>query len=362
MSFADIRDQEVAVRLLRNLILRNRIPNGLLFWGPGGVGKRFAALELAKAINCRESKADACGRCLSCRKIDHGNHPDIRQLAPSGKTRLIVKEDMDEVNEFAALRPFESEWRIFILYDADRINFAAQNHFLKTLEEPPGRSLFILVSEYPRMLLPTIRSRCQLIRFRALRRETIAELLKRQRDLPDEVADSVAVLAEGQMSRALELVDSEKRQIALSLAERLAGGADPVLLAEEFVAFLEDRRKQIEADLKAESANAKLDEGSRAELELLKEGRLAQQAAVVKRDLMEYLYLLETWYRDEMVVAATGDTSRVWNKDRGARLKAGVSGDAPAKVAAIERTRYYLDRFVNEERVFRDLFFTLAAP
>ncbi|GMU91644.1 MAG: hypothetical protein AMXMBFR4_07020 [Candidatus Hydrogenedentota bacterium] len=362
MSFADIRDQEVAVRLLRNLILRNRIPNGLLFWGPGGVGKRSAALELAKAINCRQSKADACGRCLSCRKIAHGNHPDIKQLAPSGKTRLIAKKDIEEINEFAALRPFESEWRIFILHDAERMNLPAQNHFLKTLEEPPGRSLFILMSEYPRMLLPTIRSRCQLIRFRALRRETVSELLQNQRDLPDEVADSVAVLAEGQMSRALDLVDSEKRQVVFSLVERIAGGEDPVLLAEEFAAFLEGRRKQIEADLKAESAHAKLDEGNREEWDRLKEVRIAQQAAVVKRDLMDYLYLLETWYRDEMVVAATGDTSRVWNKDRDARLKARGSGDAPAKVAAIERTRYYLDRFVNEERVFRDLFFTLAEP
>jgi hypothetical protein len=133
-------------------------------------------------------------------------------------------------------------------------------------------------------------------------------------------------------------------------------------LAEEFAKFIEARRKQIEADLKAEAPNIRLDEASAAELERVKEIRLAQQAAVAKRELMEYLYLLETWYRDEMVVAATGDTKGVWNRDQDARLKARVSANAPAKVAAIEKTRYYLERFVNEERVFRDLFFALAAP
>ena len=361
MSFSDIRDQEIAIRLLRNLLEQDRIPNGLLFWGPGGVGKRLAALEFAKALNCKEGRFDACGQCISCRKIEHGNHPDIRVLAPKDKSRLIKRDEIDDVNEFAALRPFESQWRIFILHDAERMNVTAQNHFLKTLEEPPGRSLFILMSEYPRMLLATIRSRCQLVRFRSLRRETVSELLRRDRDLPVELADSIAEIAEGQMSRALDLVDSEKRQVALSLAERLGAGEDPVVLAEEFSAFLDEQRKQIEASVKAESAAESFDDASKGEAERVKEERLALLAATVRRDIVEYLYLLQTWYRDELVVGATGATDRIWNKDCKDRVGKARGSSAVAKIAAIEQARVNLDRFIPEERVFRDLFFALAA-
>lgn len=361
MSFAGIRDQETAVRFVRNILSADRIPNGLLFYGPGGVGKRLTALELAKAVNCRERSGDACDTCLPCRKVMSGNHPDIRQVSPSEKTRLIKKAEIDEINELAALRPFESQWRIFIIKDADRMNPPAQNHFLKTLEEPPGQSLFILLSEFPRVLLPTIRSRCQQVRFRALRRKTVKDLLERERDLPPDLAESIAGIAEGQMSRALDLVDSEKRTVVLDLTARLADGDDPVLMAEEFAGFLNDQRKQIEATLKADMAYDNADELSRADMERAKEERLAQLTAMVKRDMLDYLYLLETWYRDEMVYATTRDRERVWNRDHLDRLESTPAGNAVEKLRAIETARVYLDRFINEERVFRDLFMTLAA-
>ncbi len=361
MSFSDIRDQETAVRFLQNILREERIPNGLLFYGPGGVGKGLAALELAKAINCTQQNGDACDACLPCRKVMSGNHPDIRHVSPSEKTRLIKKAEVDEINEMAALRPFESAWRIFIIQDADRMNPTAQNHFLKTLEEPPGRSLFILLSEFPRVLLPTIRSRCQAVRFRALRQETVADLLRRERDLPDDLAESIAGIAEGQMARALDLVDSDKRQVVLSLTARLADGEDPVVMAEEFTKFLGDQRKQLEASLKADMAYESADEVSRADMERLKDERLAQLTAMSKRDMLEYLYLLETWYRDEMIFGATRDKSRVWNKDQIERLESAKAGTSAEKLRAIETARMYLDRFINEERVFRDLFLTLAA-
>ncbi len=360
MSLDDIRDQETAVRFVRNILRAHRIPNGLLFYGPGGVGKGLTAVELAKAINCEKQDGDACDACLACRKVTNGNHPDITYLSPSEKTRLIKKDDIDGINELAALRPFESQWRIFIIQDADRMNPPAQNHFLKTLEEPPGQSLFILLTEFPRVLLPTIRSRCQQVRFRALRQETVADLLRRERDLPDELAESLAGIAEGQMTRALDLVDSEKRNVVLSLTSRLAEGEDPVELAEEFTKYLAEQRKQLEDHLKATMAYDSADEVSRADMERLKEERLAQLAAMSKRDMLEYLYLLETWYRDEMIFAVTRDRTRVWNKDQFERLESGEGANPSEKLQAIETARMYLDRFVNEERVFRDLFLTLA--
>jgi DNA polymerase III delta' subunit len=362
MSFADIKDQEVAVRLLGNVLKNGRIPNAFLFCGPGGVGKRMAAIELAKAINCASGSADACNECLACRKVGHGNHPDVKFVAPSGSSREIRKQDADEINELAALRPFESAWRVFILQDAERMNATAQNHFLKTLEEPPGRSLFILLSEYPRTLLPTIRSRCQMVRFRGLRPGTVAAILQQERDLPSDLARSIAEIAEGQMSRAFDLVDSEKREVLLAITTGLADGGDPVRQADEFWAFLQDQQKRMEQMVKAELGIDEEGAASREDLQRLKDERVARLNALVKRDILEYLYLMETWYRDEMVYSATKDGERVWNRDQLDRFAAGTSTDPVAKIRAIEQARIYLDRNIPGDRVFRDLFFSLAAP
>ncbi|MBN2311358.1 MAG: DNA polymerase III subunit delta' [Candidatus Hydrogenedentes bacterium] len=362
MSLADIKDQHVALQFLRSVIRRGRIPNALLFWGPSGVGKRTTALEFAKALNCRESGDDACDACLSCRRIEHGNHPDVRLFTPAGKAREIKKRDVDEINELAALRPFEAAWRLIIIEDADRINIRAQNHFLKTLEEPPGRTLFILLTQYPRVLFPTIRSRCQIVRFRSLSPDTVVALLKEHRELPEDVARSIAGVAEGQMGRAFDLVDSQRRDIVFDFVQRLAGGGEPVRLAEDFAKHLSERRAQIEAELDATPVSDEAADAAPEDLERLQEQQAAQLNALIRNDILEYLYLLETWYRDELVCGALGDTRRAWNHDRAGSLQNKVSSDPAAKILAVEKARTYLDRHVNEERVFRDLFFALAEP
>ena len=359
MSFNNIRDQHVPVRLLRNMLRRGRVPNGLLFWGPGGVGKRLAAIEMAKAINCARGNADACDTCLSCRKVTSGNHPDVMVLSPVKKSRIIDVETIGSVNSLAALRPFESKWRVFILHEADRMGIAAQNHFLKTLEEPPGNSLFILVTEHPGLLLPTIRSRCQRVRFGVLRPETVTELLLRERDLPRELADSIAALAQGQMVRALDLVDSGKRDAVLEITRRLSDGDDPLALAEDFAKGIEARRNQIEASIKADMDPTAADV-SREGREEIRTQQMALAEALIRRDIMEYLYLLETWYRDELVYGTTGDAEQVLNRDQLERLRTPRDAEYDTKFAAIEKARVYLERFLNEERVFRDLFFVLS--
>ena len=362
MSLRDVKDQEVACRLLTRMLERNRMPNGLLFWGPGGVGKRLAALEFTKAVNCTKHEFDACDACLSCRKIANNNHPDVRCIVPADKTRLIKKENIDEVNELASLHPFESRHRIFIFEDADRMNVRAQNHFLKTLEEPPGPSIFILLTEYPRILLPTIRSRCQMLRFRALRPKTVTALLVKLRDLPRDQAQAIAGVAEGQMSRAMDLVESEKRDMVMSVVSKLAQGREPVELAEKLTKHLDDKRKQIEVQFRSGAEQADPQEMAREDIEEQEEREAARLEALVKREVLEYLYLFQTWYRDELVFGAVGDPERTWNRDHISQLKQGPSSDPGTKILAIEQARKYLDLHVPEDRVFRDLFFTLAEP
>ena len=136
MSLKDVRDQSIPIRLLTNIIRTGRVPNGLLFHGPSGVGKALAAREMIKALNCGEEEGDACSNCLACRKIENGTHPDVKEISPSGKARNIGVDVVDFMNELSMYRPFEAKWRVFIVHDVDRMRLEAQNHF----PQDPGRA------------------------------------------------------------------------------------------------------------------------------------------------------------------------------------------------------------------------------
>lgn len=360
MSLLDIRDQAIPIRFLQNIIRSGRVPNGMLFHGPAGVGKALAAREMIKALNCKEHEADCCGTCLTCRKIEHGTHPDVKEISPSGKARNIGVVVVDFMNELSMYRPFEGDWRVFIVHDVDRMRPDAQNHFLKTLEEPPSKTAFILLTEAPRRLLPTIRSRCQQVRFGALRPETVQELLLRDRDIPAPVAEALAAVSQGQMSRALDLVDSEKRNLVLDVTLRLAEGEDPLTVSEVFVTQMKAEGDNIKASVKADLELSGAQDVSKEEREESKNEQMALIEALIRRDLMEYLYLLETWYRDVLVYTATQDERQVLNRDQVDRLATYDQRDVASKLGAIEKAWVYIERNLNVDRVFRDLFFALA--
>lgn len=361
MSFSDVQDQPAPIRLLRNMLKRQRVPNGLLFWGPGGVGKRLLALELAKAINCSEREDDACDACLQCRKVIHGNHPDVKVVAPASKSRLIRKEeDIEPVAEMASYRPYEGGWRVFVIDDAERMTLPAQNFFLKTLEEPPSNTLFILLSEWPRMLLDTIRSRCQPVQFGALRPKTVAALLQREKGLDAQKADALAALSQGQMSRAFDLADTRKRDVVLEMTARLAGGEDPLALSEAFCSHLDEQVQALTQRLQAAMREADQPEMTREDQKELAEQQEALLKNLTRRETMEYLYLFQTWYRDEMVYTETGDAARVLNRDQLDRLQNAAPADFGARMQAIEKAWLYIERNLKQSRVLRDLFCALA--
>jgi DNA polymerase-3 subunit delta' len=363
MSFSRVKDQAVAMRLLSSIIRKERIPSGLLLWGPEGVGKRLAAFEMAKAVNCLDVRGDACDACLSCRKAISGNHPDIKTIVPVGKARMIKVETVEEMNETTSFRPFEGRRRIYIIEEADRMNEPAQNHFLKTLEEPASPTIFLLVTSHPRALLPTIRSRCQPVRFGSLRTETVAELLTSLRGVDPTIAGAAAALSQGQMSRALDLVESGRRKVVLEAIDRLRRGEDPLLVSEWFAAYLKKVEEEIKAAVKAgpdtddeeeESGGEDSDERrSREELD-------AEVAGRMRKERYELVYLFQAWYRDEAVFAATNDASRVMNRDSIKELSTAGGANQAAKLEALDTAWLYLERNLNPGRVFRDLFFALA--
>jgi DNA polymerase III delta' subunit len=361
MSFNHIKDQEMPLRLLRNILKQGRMPNGLLFWGPEGVGKRFTAFELAKAVNCTSGSFDACDACLSCRKVTSGNHPDVKVVAPTGKTRIINVETIETITELCAYRPFEGNWRIVLIQDVDRMNESAQNHFLKTLEEPPSKTAFVLQTAYPNRLLPTIRSRCQLVRFGTLQPATVSSIVQREHQLDVVTADALAAVAGGQVSRALDLVTTNKRQAVLEMAGRLGAGEDPMLVSEYFVAHLKEATERLKSALLSEMDDEATQDLSREDLADQKKEQEAFVEGQVRRDYLEYLYLFETWYRDAWVYTTTRDEQLVLNRDQIPALQQQAGQAYPEKLAAIEQAWVYIERNLAIDRIFRDLFFVLAA-
>ena len=198
MALSDVIGQETAVSILLKTIRRGRISSSYLFAGESGIGKKFTAINLAKALNClkvadsyrspiqiHDSRftpdtsrlVDACDECSSCRKIDAGMHPDVLLISPeSGQIRI---EEIRAIDEILSLKAFEGRTKVVVVDDAETMNQYAANAFLKTLEEPPSDSLIILVSSKPDRLPDTIQSRCSRINFTPLSHEACEMVIKK---------------------------------------------------------------------------------------------------------------------------------------------------------------------------------------
>jgi DNA polymerase-3 subunit delta' len=159
----DIAGHERIKERLREYCTSGNVPHALLFSGIAGQGKTRVAAEFFRALNCSEQTGEACGRCPSCLKAASGNHPDWVALNPDG--RWIKVDDIREVIADIGLKPFEARWKCVVIEPAESLNTESANALLKTLEEPPDRTVIVLISHRPRLLLATLVSRCQSIRF-----------------------------------------------------------------------------------------------------------------------------------------------------------------------------------------------------
>lgn len=169
---------EILARLLAALD-RDDLPHALLFTGPAGIGKSRAALILAAHTACMNDGTRPCGTCAPCRQVLAGSHPDLQIVTlPRGKKEIGV-DRARALKHFVHLRSVSARRKVAIVDDADRLSIAAQNALLKTLEEPPGHALLVLVSASPGGLLSTVRSRCQRIVFQPLSEDEVRDVLER---------------------------------------------------------------------------------------------------------------------------------------------------------------------------------------
>lgn len=241
MSFSDITGHTHIIDILRRALASGRLAHAYLFSGPEGCGKRSVAVELIKAAYCGGN--DGCDSCASCRKVANLQHPDLHIIEPDGT--FIKIDQIRELQRELSLRPYEAPWKSCLIEAADRMHPAAGNSLLKTLEEPPGNALMILLTSNPDAVLPTIRSRCQVVQFSPLPEEVIAELLV-SRGIDPATAHFAACLGGGSPGRAMELCSeetlSERRTLLelifslsvreigqlFSVSEKIAGDKDRI--------------------------------------------------------------------------------------------------------------------------------------
>ena len=261
MSWHGIHGHDDVVEQFRRALSRGRLASSFLFAGPAGVGKRTFALKLAQAMLCQtrpEQALDPCGTCPSCFQAAAGTHPDLDLVAkPDDKSfiplELLIGDREHRRREGLchniAVKPCLGGRKIALIDDADQLNAEGANSLLKTLEEPPPRSVLILIGTSPAKQLPTIRSRCQLIRFRALPVEVVAELLASKGLAADpSEARRLAQYSEGSLQRAVELADPELWSFRNTLFERLSESSLPsVELARTVAAFVDEAGKEASA-------------------------------------------------------------------------------------------------------------------
>lgn len=214
----DIIGHEWAIAMLRQSLASRRDTHAYLFSGPAGVGKALLALRLAQALNCESGSDTPCLACRACRRIERGIHPDVRVASMQTQAASLKASDaarqkdlrIDTIREWQrdmALRPYEGRRRVFILHDAERLNEEASNAMLKTLEEPPPFATLVLVANTLN-LLPTITSRCQIVRLRPLPRPQIEQALREQAALEPEQAALLAAWSSGRIGWALRMAES----------------------------------------------------------------------------------------------------------------------------------------------------------
>jgi DNA polymerase-3 subunit delta' len=344
--FSKLVGQIQAATILQDAVTSGRLPGAYLFTGPSHTGKAYAAILLAEALNCTfpDSTGKPCGRCPSCAAIAKGTHPDVRTVAPTGPSRILRIPQFwprDGVKDFpsdrAMLRDLHfaavlGKKRVFIIEDADALNEDTGNSLLKVLEEPPPYALFVLTATSTGSVLPTIASRCQVIRFTRIPVADIEAVLERNHGLDSAKVAFLAGYCEGAIGEAIRLASHpalfEARGVLLDLAADLTSGA-PIIQAFQ----LADGFRKASDTLGASEDGA--DEKS------------------TRVSLTRGLDLLAIWYADLLRERVNPSLARLVNADRRTQLSTHArhfdESSLHQAIRLVMDTRRYVERNANAQ-------------
>ena len=300
----DIVGQDRVASFLRTAVENDAVSHAYLFVGPPGSGKGVAARGLACAVFCDDG---GCGSCPTCYRVRHGGHPDVHVIAPEGAAGYL-KDQVAEIIRDVNLTPAEGPLKVYIVASADLFNDASANAFLKTLEEPPDDVVIVLMSHSYDAVLPTIASRCQVVRFRRIPATESAAILVAQTGADTAEAGIALAAAGGVVAHAREFLSSPGRREARAYILRtlsdlsVADDLDVLTAAKELLAAVKAPLEDVKALQTAEM-------GERADFlgkgggKALEERHKRELTAREREGVAEVLNVAESWLRDCLVLS-----------------------------------------------------------
>ena len=324
-SFKDVVGHKDIIQYIRNAVTSGQVSHAYIMNGDRGSGKKLLASLFAMTLLCEKKGPDPCNNCHSCKQANSGNHPDIIRVTHEKPNTISVDDIREQVNNTVAIKPYQGPYKIYIIDRAELMTPQAQNALLKTIEEPPEDAVFMLLTENAEVLLPTICSRCVMLKLRNIKDTLIKRYLMEHLQVPDYKADVCTAFAQGNVGRAIMLANSEHFNE----------------IKEEAVQLL----KYIH------------------EMELSEVIAAVNNITTYKLEITDYLDIIMIWYRDVLLYKATKEIDKVVFKDQINFIKEQAKTSSYEGIEKIlkslEKAKTRLKANVNFELVMELLFLTI---
>ena len=324
-SFKDVVGHKDILKYISSAVENNRVSHAYILNGERGSGKKMLANLFAMTLLCETGDNEPCGKCHSCKQAESGNHPDIIRVTHEKPNSISVDDIRTQVNNTVDIKPYQGPYKVYIIPQADMMTPQAQNAILKTIEEPPSYAVFLLLTENAETLLPTINSRCVMLKLRNIKDTLIKKYLMENLEIPDYKADMCTAFAQGNMGRAIILANSdhfnEIREEAVQLLKHIS------------------------------------------EMELNEIVAAVKNISVYKLEITDYLDIIMIWYRDVLLYKATKEIDKVVFKDQLQSIKEQARKSSYEGIELIleslEKAKARLKANVNFDLVMELLFLTI---
>lgn len=324
-SFKDVVGHKDILKYISSAVENNRVSHAYILNGERGSGKKMLANLFAMTLLCETGDNEPCGKCHSCKQAESGNHPDIIRVTHEKPNSISVDDIRTQVNNAVDIKPYQGPYKVYIIPQADMMTPQAQNAILKTIEEPPSYAVFLLLTENAETLLPTINSRCVMLKLRNIKDTLIKKYLMENLEIPDYKADMCTAFAQGNMGRAIMLANSdhfnEIREEAVQLLKHIS------------------------------------------EMELNEIVAAVKNISVYKLEITDYLDIIMIWYRDVLLYKATKEIDKVVFKDQLQSIKEQARKSSYEGIELIleslEKAKARLKANVNFDLVMELLFLTI---
>lgn len=282
-SFKNVVGHKDIIKYIQSAVEYGQVGHAYIMNGERGAGKKMLASLFAMTLLCEKGGSEPCNTCHSCRQAESGNHPDILWVTHEKPGTISVDDIRTQVGDTVMIKPYQGPYKVYIIDHAELMTQQAQNALLKTLEEPPEYVVFLLLTENAEALLPTINSRCVMLKLRNIRNTLIRKYLMEVLQVPDYKADMCTAFAQGNLGRAIMLANSEHFNE----------------IREETVQLL----KYIH------------------EMEISEIAQAVSRITTYKLEITDYLDIIMIWYRDVLLYKATKEVDKVIFKEQISYIK-----------------------------------------